>query len=276
MKKLFLFLSLFLAAVSFNSCTNDDDDDTADEIVGKWRLSQVYLKIGPESENYMPTECEKKTTIEFFENGTYKESDFEFNDDTNTCVALQPINGTWEHLGNAKYDISGIDFSDFDIPGVTVDMETKITFGSNKMLMEFSGTVTYEGVQVAVLIKVTFIDNDDFVPDTIIGKWKMDQQFYNNVEENLSDCEKTMTIQFFDSSAYEEKDFELNEALQCIALETKKGNWRNLGSNMYEISDLGVSEFKVTFTNNKMTIEFTDTEEGETISVKYIFIKVSS
>ncbi|MDT8416414.1 MAG: hypothetical protein RQ864_01275 [Lutibacter sp.] len=276
MKKLFLLLSIFLAAVSFNTCTNDDDDDTPDEIVGKWRLSQIFVKIGPESEDYMPTECEKKTTIEFFENGTYKESDFEFNDDTYTCVALAPVNGTWKNLGSSKYDISGIDFYDFDIPGVTVNMETKITFPSSKMLMEFSGTVTYEGVQVAVLIKVTFIDNDDFVPDTIIGKWKMDQEYRNNVEENLSDCEKTMTIQFFDSSAYEEKDFELNEALQCVAIETKKGFWRNLGSDMYEISDLKISELKITFANNKMTVEFTDTEESETTSVKYIFIKVAS
>src|SRR5690606_36515963 len=102
----------------------------------------------PVSVDYMPTECEKKTTLEFFENGTYKENDFEFDDDTNTCVALQPINGTWENLGNTKYDISGIDFSDFEIPGTTVALETKITFGSNKMLMEISGTVTSEGVQV--------------------------------------------------------------------------------------------------------------------------------
>lgn len=274
MKKLFIFLSIFFAAVSFNTCTLDDDEP--DEIVGKWRLSQIYVKIGPESENYMPSECEKKTTIEFFENGTYKENDFEFNDDTNTCVALQPINGTWENLGNAKYDISGIDFSDFDIPGATVDMETKITFGSNKMLMEISGTVTYEGVQVDILIKVTFIDNDTFVPDTIIGKWRFDQEFVNNVELNLSDCKKTMTIQFFEAGTYEEKDFDENQALQCVALPLKNGTWRNLGNDMYEISDLGVDEFKVTFANNKMTVEFTDTEEGITAVHKSIFVKVTS
>ncbi len=275
MKKLFLFLSLFLVALSFNTCTNDDDD-IPDEIVGKWRLSQIFVKIGPESENYMPTECEKKTTIEFFENGTYKENDFEFNDDTNTCLALQPINGTWENLGNAKYDISGIDFSDFDIPGATADMETKITFGSNKMLMEISGTVTYEGVQVAVLIKVTFIDNDTFVPDNVIGKWRFDQEFVNNVEVNLSACKKTMTIQFFEAGTYEEKDFDENQALQCVALPVKNGTWRNLGSDKYEISGLGVDEFKVTFANNKMTVEFTTTEEGNTATHKSIFIKVTS
>lgn len=274
MKKLFLFLSLFLVAMSFNSCTNDDDDET-DQIVGKWRLSEIFVKIGPESENYMPTECEKKTTLEFFENGTYQENDFTFDQETNTCETQQPITGTWENLGNTKYDISGIDFSDFDIPGATIAMETKITFGSSKMFMEFSGTVTYEGIQVAVLIKVTFIDNDDFVPDMIIGKWRIDQEFVNNVDQNLSICKKTMTIQFFDTSIYEEKDYEANNG-QCLALEVKNGYWRNLGSDKYEISDLGVPEFKVTFANNKMTVEFTDTEEGITSAHKVIFVKVTS
>lgn len=275
MKKLFLFLSIFLAAVSFNTCTLDDDEP--DEIVGKWRLSQVYAKINQEPiDDDMLTECMKKTTIEFFENGTYKENDFEFNDDTNTCAALQPINGTWKNLGNTKYDISGIDFSDFEIPGTTVAMETKITFGSNKMLMEISGTVTSEGVQVTVLIKVTFIDNDTFVPDTIIGKWRLDQEFVNNVEVNLSACEKTMTIQFVEAGTYEEKDFYENEALQCVANEVENGTWRSLGNDMYEISKTEVSEFKATFANNKMTIEFTEIEEGETNSVKYVFIKVTT
>ncbi|PKP37931.1 MAG: hypothetical protein CVT98_05535 [Bacteroidetes bacterium HGW-Bacteroidetes-15] len=274
MKKLFLFLSIFLAAISFYSCSNDNDEP--DIIIGKWRLSQIFVKIGPESENYIPTECEKKTTIEFFGNGTYTESDFEFNDDTYTCEAQQPITGTWENLGNAVYDISGIDFSDFDITGVTVDMETKVSFESNKMMMGFSGTVTYEGVQVAVLIKVTFIDNDAFVPDTIIGKWQFEQEFVNNVELSLSDCKKTMTIQFFEDGTYEERDFEENESLECIALEVKNGTWRNLGSDMYELSDMGVSEFKVTFANNKMTVEFTDTEEGITATHKAIFVKATS
>lgn len=68
MKK--LFLCLFLVTLSFITCTLVNDKP--DEIVGKWRLSQIFVKIDQEFENYMPTECEKKTTMEFFENGTYK------------------------------------------------------------------------------------------------------------------------------------------------------------------------------------------------------------
>lgn len=276
MKKLFLFLSLFLVALSYNSCTNDNDDDQTDNIVGKWRLSQVYAEINQEPmDHYMLTECEKKSTIEFFENGTYKESGFEFNDENNTCATLAPTNGTWENLGNSMYDFSGFDFSGFDISGVTFEPQVKVTFLSNKMMMEFLGTMVYAGTELDILIKVTFIENDTYVPDNIIGKWKMDQQFYNNVEENLTTCEKTMTIQFFEEGTYEEKDFELNNT-QCVALAIKNGTWKSLGNNMYEISDLEVSEFKVTFSNNKMTVEFSVTELSGTISVKYVFVKVTA
>lgn len=155
-------------------------------------------------------------------------------------------------------------------------MEAKVTFEGDKMLMEFSGTADFEGEVFDILIKVTFIDNDAFVPDNVLGKWRFDQEFVNNVEVSLSACKKTMTLQFFEAGIYEERDFDENQALQCVALPAKIGTWKNLGSDMYEISDLGVSEFKVTFANNKMTIEFTDTEEGITAVHKAIFVKATS
>jgi len=271
MKKLSLFLSIFLVALSFNSCSSDDNNDTPDKIIGKWRLSQIFVQVDQEFENYMPTECEKKSTIEFFENGTYKENDFFFDELTNTCEAFETVNGTWKNSGNSLYDIS-----DIEIPGLTVTLQVKVTFESNKMIMEFSGTMDVEGEEIDILVKVTYIENDSFVPDSIIGKWRIDQEFTDNVEEDFTDCAKTMTIQFFETGTYEEKDFEENEALQCVALEVKNGTWSNLGSDMYEISDKGVPEFKVTFANNKMTVEFTDTEEGVTANHKLIFIKVTS
>ena len=157
MKKLFLFLSICLVAVSFNSCSNNDDDNaSADQIVGKWRLSELYAEINQVPiDDYILTECDKKSTIEFFENGTYKENDFVFNDLTSTCEALETVNGTWENLSNSMYDFSGIDFSDFDFSEITIELEVKVTFESSKMMMEFSGTMSFEGEQVDILIKVT-------------------------------------------------------------------------------------------------------------------------
>ena len=275
MKKLSLFLSIFLVALSFNSCSSDDDNVTPDKIIGKWRLSEMIVQIDQVviEDDIFLTECDKKTTLEFFENGTYTESSFDFIDDT--CNALAPVNETWENLGNSQYDFSGIDFSDFTIPGATVDIEFKVTFGSSKMFWEISGTVTSEEVQIPILIKVTFIDNDTFVPDSIIGKWQFDQEFKDGVENiGITECEKKLTIQFFEAGTYEEKEFE-DDGAECI-FEVNNGTWRNLGSDLYEISDKGDSEFKVTFANNKMTVEFTDTEDGVTADYKVILIKVTS
>lgn len=289
MKKLFIFLSICLVAVSFNSC-NDDDNDSADKIVGEWRLSQmdVYAEINnepiddeiqdalDEMLDGMITECTKKSTFEFFENGTYKETFFDFIDDTNTCEALETENGTWENLGNSKYDISGIDFYDFDLPEFTVESEVKVTFESNKMMMEFSATGDIEGVQIDILIKVTFIDNDTYVPDKIIGKWQFDQEFRDGVEIELTECAKRMTVEFFEDGIYEDKDFHEDDTLQCIADEVKIRTWKNLGSDMYETSNIDAPEIKVTFANNKMTVEFTYIEDGEPVSAKMVFIKVTS
>lgn len=203
----------------------------------------------------MPTECDKKSTVDYFENGTHRENIFEFND-TNSCEAPDPVNGTWKNLGNSVYDIS-----DINIPGITVTSNQKITFDGNKLIMEFSGTLNIEGVQTQILCKVTLVDKDTFAPDGIIGTWRFDQEFINNVENGeMTVCEKTMTIRFFEKGIYEKKDFEEIELL-CVAFEIKNGSWSNSGSDMYEISDLGVPEFKITFANNKMTVEFTDTEK---------------
>lgn len=287
MKKLLLFLGICLITVSFNSCNDDNDDAYSDEIIGKWRLSQIhfYAEINNEpiddeiNEMFdeILTECMKKSTIDFSENGTYTENDFEFNYDSNTCEALQPTNGTWKNLGNSKYYISGIDFSDFDFPELTIELELKITFESDKMIMEFSATGDYEGDLVDILIKVTFIDNDSFVPDNIIGKWQLNQEFYNGEEEVLSECAKKMTIQFFEDGIYEEKDYS-DETLECIAKEIKKGTWKNLGNNLYEISDIDFPEVKVTFedNNNKMNVEFSEIVDGVNHTGKLIFIKVTT
>lgn len=276
MKKLSLFLSIFIVALSFNSCSSDDDNVTPDKINGKWRLSEIFVQIGQEIiDEDILTECDKKTTIEFFENGTYTESRFKFIDETNTCNALAPVNDTWENLGNSRYDISGIDFSDFDIPGATVDIEFKVTFESSKMLWEISGAVTSEGGQIPILIKVTFIDNDTYVPDKIIGKWQLDQEFTNGVEIELTECVKRMTVEFFDDGIFEEKEF-FDDGAECRAGDVKIRIWKNLGSDMYQTSNIEAPEIKFTFANNKMTAEFRGTEDGVMVDKKIIFIKVTS
>lgn len=271
MKKLSLFLSIFLVALSFSSCSNDDDNNNVpDQIINKWRLSEVTASEDSEVFDDFLDECSKKSTIEFFENGTYRENDYEFDFLTDTCEALDPVNGTWQNLGNSNYNLS-----DIEIPGLTVTLSVKITFVTNKMIIEFTGTMDVDGTETEFSVKVTYIENDSYVPDSIIGKWQLDQEFADDVEIELTDCEKTMTIEFFEDGIYKEKDFNDEEG-ECIAEEEKNGLWLNLGADMYDISNLGVSDFKVTFSENKMTLEFTDTEEEVTQERKLIFVKATS
>jgi len=257
MKKFVLFLSILFVAVSFNSCNNDDDDNL-DMIIGKWHLSQLFIN----NVDLQLDECDKKMTIEVFENGTYIEKDFGYNETLTECLQIDIVNGTWENTGSSMYKMSGLNTS-----------AIKVKFEGTKMIAEYSETD--EGI--TYLIKIIFINSADIVPDNIIGKWQLDQQFFDGTEEVLTECEKKMTIQFFDDGIYEEKDYHY-EALECIALVMKKGNWKNLGNNIYEITDIDIPEVKVTFesANNKMSIEFSETENEITHTVKLIFIKVNS
>lgn len=272
MKKLILFLGICLIAVSFNSCNNDDDDTYSDEIIGKWRLNELIIKIDDESIDDFLTECDKKSTIEFFENGTYISNSFEFNDDENVCIPIETVTGTWENLGNNTYEIS-----DIEIPGLTFSFEFKVTFINNKMSFEFSGTIVEDEEEIDILIKMIFINNDDFILDNIIGKWQLNQEFYDGEEKVLSECSKKMTIQFFEDGIYEERDYS-DETLECIALAIKNGSWKNIGNNLYEISNIDLPEVKVTFedNNNKMNVEFSEIVDGVSHTGKLIFIKVTT
>jgi len=271
MKKFILFLSIFFVAFNFNSCNNDDDDANLDKVVGKWRLSQILYKVDQQYVNYSDiSECEKKMTLEVFENGTYIEKDYFFNDIQNSCDALTPINGTWKNLGNSMYEMS-----DVLISGITIAIEMKVIFEGHSMIAEFLGTIEEDGEEFEIAMKFIFIDYNFFVPDKIIGKWQLDQQFEDDTEVELSTCEKSMTLQFFEFGIYEENDFKLNDALQCIALEIKKGSWKSIGNSMYEISDIDVPEVKAIFETTKMTIEFEFMDQGISKKLKLIFIKVT-
>ena len=70
MKKLFLLLMLPLLAVSFNSCSSSDDDDsTYDElIVGTWKMTEV-LKVEGDYEDDWSFDLE---TIRFNSNKTFQ------------------------------------------------------------------------------------------------------------------------------------------------------------------------------------------------------------
>lgn len=262
MKKLNLFIGIFIAALLFSSCSSDNNDNqNTEKIIGKWRLSQLII----DNVDQQVSECEKKMTIEIFENGSYTEKDFEYDDALTQCVLYDLVNGTWENLGNSMYKMSGL-----DTPSV------KVTLDGNKFIAEY----TEEFSGMTFTIKTIFIADSDVVPDAIIGKWKQDQEFLDDVETTLSECDKMGTFEFLEDGFLLEKEFEYNDtSTECIQKPTNTRIWKNIGNSkyiLYKFSDESEEELNVTFENNKMTVELLLEEGGTTYMAKLIFIKVST
>ena len=103
MKKLLVFISILIVAISLKSCSSSDSDEIQYEgdIIGKWRLSQLFIN----NEDLQISECEKKMTIEVFENGTYIENDYLYNDTDNAGLDAWiqnavdgKINNCWKRM----------------------------------------------------------------------------------------------------------------------------------------------------------------------------------
>lgn len=117
MKKLtcvFFAAILSLAIISCGSDDSDNDNDTGGEgmdpvniIVGKWQLIQDFTNDGsggPLQEVEL-TNCEKGSTIEIDENGSFVDTSIEDGLDGGECETFIE-NGTWEETGDAEYRLT--------------------------------------------------------------------------------------------------------------------------------------------------------------------------
>lgn len=262
MKKLMLFIGVFIAAILFNSCSNNDDGNgpqSTDKIVGTWRLSALYI----ENINQQVNECEKKMTIEVFDNGTYIEKDYEYNELLTECMLYDQVNGTWESLGNSTYKMSGLDTE-----------SVKVTFVGNTFIAEYTQII--EGFSFS--IKTIFMATEDVLPDPIIGNWKLAQEYYNDNEVELSSCDLMGTFEFTEDGFFFEKEYEDNGTSACTETAVKTRLWINIGNStyiLYKIADDSAEEVKITFETNKMTVELSLEEEGVVYNAKLIFNKVT-
>lgn len=133
MKKL---LYLFIAATILVSCSSDDDDINLDPIIGKWQQESILLN-GMEQ----ASDCEKKSTISFLENGTT--TSVSFIDEGNGCKS-ETDSSTWVNIGNTTYKVG----NDAE------DVAVKLNFSENNTL--FSATMTEEINGFTFTIIITF------------------------------------------------------------------------------------------------------------------------
>jgi len=93
--KTFNFLKSLFLVVLLASCEsqNPPNVDTFEEdVINLWQLE---LKGISDQENFVLTDCERQSTIQFFEDGTFQRINYSINDE-GVCEEIENIFGTWE------------------------------------------------------------------------------------------------------------------------------------------------------------------------------------
>ena len=129
MKKLLYFS---IASTILFSCNSNEDEEAMsnlDPIIGTWQLTS-------ETENgkEISTECQRKTTIAFLENGTTSEV-YYYENGNNACES-DTDSAKWENVGNSTYRITY---------GGDEGETNKVSFSNNNTVFTFSFTEEHNG-----------------------------------------------------------------------------------------------------------------------------------
>tara|TARA_R110001592_G_scaffold250927_1_gene513538 strand:+ start:180 stop:611 length:432 start_codon:yes stop_codon:yes gene_type:complete len=143
MKKIILLL---IAIVSLSSCSsNDDDASSLNIIIGTWQLKS-NLENGKER----TTDCTRKSTLTFSENGNGSQIGYNENYDGNgNAICENDYNGTftWKNTNATTYEINQ------DGQNILVDL----TFSQNNTIFSTTSTETYNGTtytDTSIYIKI--------------------------------------------------------------------------------------------------------------------------
>ncbi len=133
MKKIIYLFVIVASAITFNSCSSDDDSPEQDKLISKWSLFQEF-ENGQEIEL---SDCDKKGILEFKLDGSFVAEFFDLNQSTGECEPDDASAGVWKNKGSDMYDI-------------TSDGETetiKIIFDNDTFsITDIDGSDTYKEV----------------------------------------------------------------------------------------------------------------------------------
>ena len=112
----------------------------------------------------------------------------------------------------------------------------------------------------------------DEVLDPIVGKWQLDSQTVNGIEQT-TECERNTTLEFFEDGTTDEESFYL-DGVDCLS-DTDTSTWENL-SGTYRVDNDAESDQTLNFSQNNTVFSFTMTEitNGITYEFKGIFRKL--
>ncbi|TPN86259.1 lipocalin-like domain-containing protein [Aquimarina algicola] len=91
----------FLSLMIFFSCSNDDDENVIDPIVGEWKLNE-RIENGS---TLTISNCEVNDRIEFLNEGTIIDRFFEPDTNGNQCREIIDDSGSWEKTSESEYRI---------------------------------------------------------------------------------------------------------------------------------------------------------------------------
>tara|TARA_A200000113_G_scaffold91109_2_gene81571 strand:- start:1227 stop:1631 length:405 start_codon:yes stop_codon:yes gene_type:complete len=105
--------TLFIVSLTLTSCSKDDNSTTQDSIIGQW-IAKEQLDNG---EKILPTDCDKKTELNFKADGSL-DATFAYDND-GECITGS-VNGTWVSKGGNKYSYTLKDSEDEETYNLTL------------------------------------------------------------------------------------------------------------------------------------------------------------
>ncbi|WP_196887175.1 lipocalin family protein [Aureivirga sp. CE67] len=102
MKKILLFF--VVATMALVSCSDDDDNNYVDPIIGNWDLYKIIMVTPDGTEIEVGDDCELQSSIYFKVNGDLTSNWFEEDDDSNCIETL--YDGDWSRRNDGGYNIA--------------------------------------------------------------------------------------------------------------------------------------------------------------------------
>ena len=127
-----------------------------------------------------------------------------------------------------------------------------------------------------VLAGIASCSNDDdgnepITADPIVGKWKLQQQFMDGEEFELTECEKRTTVEFISNGNINSTDFSEDfETEECVS-EISAQKWENRGNNVYRITEGNISyDVTIMVSNNSNTLTISSEDDDGSYSMRFV------
>ncbi len=121
-------------------------------------------------------------------------------------------------------------------------------------------------LSIVSLSLVSCSNDDDDTTDLIIGKWQLIQEFENDEEVTLDECELKNTIEFKTSGSFIVIEYEDDLNIGCEVYQIT-GTFENLGNSLYKMifeDDIGSYSSTITLSIENDNLVMVDNDEDYT------------